>query len=280
MSPGLRSMLISVLGFSAMGALVKLAGKTVPLEHLVAARVVVTLVLSYAWLKAARVPVLGTHKWALAARGLLGFCALYCFYGAVTRLSFADATVIHYTNPLITTVMAGVWLKEQLDRRTQLALGLGFVGVLLIARPGWLFGGHLALDATGLALAVASAVLSAAAYTLIRSMKGREHPLVLVFYFPLVSLPFALPLAATVPRLPSPYEWLLLLGLGCATQVGQVFMTRGLLLEPAGRATMVSFLQVPLSFVWGVLLFGEPLNPWSVAGAVTVGVALWAMVRR
>ena len=60
------------------------------------------------------------------------------------------------------------------------------------------------------------------------------------------------------------------LSMGVATQIAQVYMTRGLHLEPAGRATAISYLQIVFAFVWGMLIFAEYPTVLSVVGAVLI----------
>ena len=113
----------------------------------------------------------------------------------------------------------------------------------------------------------------------IRQMGKAEHPLVVVFYFPLVTVPLSLPLAAPGWLWPTPMEWAALAGVGLSTQLAQVSMTRGLQLEPAGRATAVGYVQILFAAVWGAMFFGERPTAWTVAGAAVIlaGTLLVAM---
>jgi drug/metabolite transporter (DMT)-like permease len=134
-------------------------------------------------------------------------------------------------------------------------------------RPAALLGGAASVVSPHAALiALAGAMCSALAYVTIRRIKG-ENPLVIVFYFPLVTVPATLPFTLPQWVWPTPMEWLVLAGIGVATQIAQVNMTRGLQLEPAGRATAVAYLQVVFAAVWGVAFFGERLDAWILAGA-------------
>ena len=74
-------------------------------------------------------------------------------------------------------------------------------------------------------------------------------------------------------------EWLLLGGVGLATQLGQVSLTRGLQSEPAGRATAISYFQVVLAAGWGVLFFAEVPDAWTLAGALLILLGTVAAVR-
>jgi drug/metabolite transporter (DMT)-like permease len=158
---------------------------------------------------------------------------------------------------------------------------LCLAGVVAITRPAALFGASAAdLPALGIAAGVGGAVSSSLVFVLIRSFGSKEDPLVVVFYFPLVTVPVVLPLAIAVWVWPTPLEWLTLLGVGIATQLAQVHMTRGLTLEPAGRASSILYLQVALAALWGALFFGEIPDGFTLLGAsLIVGGTLLLVLR-
>lgn len=277
---GLWYMAVSAFFFSLMGLLVKLLGQRLPSQELVFARSV--LVLGFAWvmLKRAGAPVWGQDKKWLTIRGLTGFTALSCFYYAVTHLPLADATLIMYTNPVMTGILAAVFLKEAIDRTDVVGLLLSLLGVVLVAQPSFLFARSTHLDPFAVLVALAGAFFAAVSYVIVRKLRQTEHELTVVFYFPLVSTPASVPLAIPGALMPQGWEWAGLVGLGVVTFIAQVAMTRSLLLEKAGRATSVSYLQVIFAFVWGMLFFGEYPTWLTVAGALcillsTVGVAWW-----
>ena len=98
---------------------------------------------------------------------------------------------------------------------------------------------------------------SSIAYVTVRQLARTEHPLVIVFYFPLVATPLAIPWAAAEWVTPSAAEVLLLVAIGVTTQVGQVFLTMGLAVERAGRATSVGYLQIVFAMGWQLVVFGD-----------------------
>ena len=259
--------------FSLMSLLVKLAGQRLPSIEIVLARALITLGLSWILVRRARVSLLGRYPRMLVLRGLLGAVALACFYFSLVHLPLAEATVIQYTNPIFTAVIAGVVLRERLGWRQASCVATSLLGVLLIARPAALVGGASALNPTYVWIALLGALCSASAYVTVRKMGTAEHPLVIVFYFPLVTVPLALPFVIPVWTWPTPREWLLLAGIGVTTQIAQVYMTRGLQIEPAGRATAVGYLQIVFAAVWGALLFAEWPDGWSIAGALIILVS-------
>ena len=264
-------MIASAFFFSVMSALVKAAGQRLPSQEIVCARAIVSLALSYWLLRRAAISVWGTRRALLVLRGILGFMGLSCYYYAVTHLPLAEATVIQYVHPLITAFLAALVLSERIGIRLFLAIGVCFVGVVLIMRPAVVFGANVSsLDSFAVGMGFLGAFFSAAAYVVVRQLSRSEHSLVIVFYFPLIALPATIPGVMADFVVPTGKEWLLLLCVGVTTQLGQVFLTRGLRLEPAGRATAIGYSHIVFAVVWGALWFGEVPDGWTWAGALLV----------
>ena len=279
---GLRYMIMSAVCFSVMSMLVKLGGQSMHTMQLVLARCVVALVMSYVSLRRQRLDPWGPpeHRRLLVARGVLGFIGLCCFYYALTHMPLGDVTVIQYTNPALTALIASAWLGERVGRQHALGVLVCLVGVVWVARPPALFGGPWAFEGLALGAACAGALVSSVAYTTVRALSGKAPPMVVVFYFPLVATPAAIALSAPYLSWPTPREWLILLGVGVSTQVAQVFMTQGLHLERAGRAMAVTYMQIVFAFAWGVALFGEVPSWMSVLGAALILVGSAVAVRQ
>ncbi len=271
----------SALFYSVMSTLVKMAGEEMASQQIVLARAAIALVLSW-W----AIRRLGISPWGrtrhklLVLRGVLGFAGLTCFFYAVTHLPLADATVIMYMNPVFVGLFAALFLGEAFGRAELLGVGVSLCGVALITQPSFLFGGDVSrLDPLAVGVAILGAVIAASAYTIVRALKEDEHPMVVVFYFPLIATPLAIPTAWPVLTWPSWTGWLLLLGVGVATQIAQVLMTNGLHREKAARATSVSYLQIVFAFIIGMIFFDETPGPLAIAGSILIvgsslGVAL------
>jgi drug/metabolite transporter (DMT)-like permease len=217
----------------------------------------------------------------LVLRGLLGFGALSCFYFSIVHLPLAEATVIQYMNPVFAAIIAAIVLHERLGQREVVGVVASIVGVLVIARPSFVFGGSTLVDPVHVAIAAAGALLSAMGYVTVRMLRGIDHHLVVVFYFPLLTVPLSLPFAAAHWVAPTPVEWLMLFGVAVATQFAQVHMTHGLQLEPTGRATAIGYVQIIFASILGVVLLGELPDRWTVIGAmIIVGGTLLIGLRR
>jgi len=262
LSRGVLFMTASAFGFSVMGLLVKVASGRLPLGEIVFARAVVTLVLSYVMVRRAKLSPWGTVRSALVFRGILGFGGLTGYYLAIARLPLADATTIQNCTPLLTAVLAWWLLDERIGWPTAIAIACGIGGVALVVHPS-----GAGLDSLGVAAALGGVTCASIAYVTVRKLARTEQPLVIVFYFPLVATPLALPWVIASFVTPKPVDWLLLVAIGAATQVGQVFLTKGLTIERAGRASSIGYLQVAFAMLWQLLVFGDVPTPWTLAGA-------------
>lgn len=265
-------MVLGSFWFSVMSLLVKLAGRGLPSMEVVLFRGLLTLGLSAAIVWRAGFAPFGTRatRPLLLARGVVGSVALSCFYTSIVHLPLAEASVIQYTNPVFTAVLAAALLRERIGWREVAGVVAGLVGVILIARPAALFGGATRLDPHYTAIALLGAFCSATAYVVIRAIGKREHPQVVVLWLPMLTVPLSAPFAFDAWRWPTAREWLVLLAVGVTTQLGQLELTKGLQREKAGRATAIGYVQIVFAATWGVLFFGERPALWTLLGAAVI----------
>jgi drug/metabolite transporter (DMT)-like permease len=274
-------MLMGTLFFSAMSVFAKLAGERLPTMELVLARVLVTLVMCAWAFRSLQISPWGNNRRLLLMRGFAGFMGLSCYFYAINHLPLADATVIQFCNPMLAALIAVFALGEPLRGADILATILSMAGVVLVAQPTFLFAEGAALDPVAVVIGIVGAIFSAVSYVVIRRLGATDHHLVVVFYFPLVTGPASLPLLAVEGVvLPQGVEWLYLLGIGVAAQLGQIEITQGFKLETAGRASSITYLQIVLAYSWGILLFGEYPNALSILGAALVVLGVFSVTRR
>ncbi len=256
-----------------MSLLVRVGGARLPSFEMVFCRAVVALVLTWALLRHAGVDVWGrdSHRGLLALRGLFGLGALSCFFYSVTHMPLAEATVIQFTSPIFTAVLASLFLGEHPAPRVWAAISLGLTGVLLITRPAAVFTRQASELPMGVvAVGLCGAFVTACAHVLIRRLAPHEHELVVVFYFPLIAAPVALVAAVPVWVWPTAWEWLLLAAIGVAGQAAQVYLTRGVKYIRAASASAILYLQILFATFWGLTVLGERPDLWTVSGSLLV----------
>lgn len=270
----MRSMALGAFWFSVMGVMVKTLGRALPSQEIVFVRGLINLALSFWMVWRAGISPWGSRKkrGLLVLRGIFGFLALNFFYISLTHLPLAEANLIQLSNPIYTAVLAALILGERMGRREIVCVLVSLVGVMLVVQPQTLLGHSDSMPRGPMLLALVGAMCSAGTYTVIRKLTD-ENPLVVVLYFPLVTVPATFPMVWRDLIWPTPVQWAMLLGVGVTTQMAQIYLTRGLQRETAGRATAVGYLQVVFAAAWGALFFHEQPTGWTVAGAALILVS-------
>ncbi len=262
--------------FAVMSLLVKFAGQALPTMEVVFGRGCVTLLLSSLMLWRAGLSPIGVRTGLLVARGAFGGVGLICLFFAIDRLPLAEAIVVFQTSPLFTALIAAWWLRERLEARVVVGIALCLVGVVLIAQPAWLFGDADAVerDWRFVAVGVLAAVFGAFAYASVRLLGRTEHSLVIVFWFPVVTVLVSGPFAVSQWVWPDATGGALLVSIGIVTQLAQLALTRGLARSPAGRAMTVNYLQIAFATVLGAIFFGDFPNLASWGGIALIVLSL------
>ncbi|EPR31488.1 protein of unknown function DUF6 transmembrane [Alkalidesulfovibrio alkalitolerans DSM 16529] len=259
----LRLMMLGALWFSMAQVLIKTLGQTLPFMEIVFFRGLWGVGLSLFMMRRAGVAGAGRRKGLLLTRGLLGFLTMSGSFYSLTVLSLSDAITLYYLHPVFAAVFSSMLGRERFFGRTALALVISLAGALCIARPAFLFGlNGPAPDPLGVAAALVSAVCGGAVLVSLHELGRTEHPLVPTLWVSVCAVSLSLAGALPVWRWPVGWEWLLIAGIGVLTQRAQLDMTRGLAIEPAGRASVVGYSQIILAGIWGAALFAETPH-WS-----------------
>ncbi len=261
-------MLLSAFGFSLMAACVKAVSQyDIPVLEIVAARAIVSLVISYLDVKRKRISIWGENKTLLIARGAAGFVALLCGYFAMTALPLAEATMLKHLSPIFTALMALLFLKEQIQRSTMLCIVLSIIGLVIMVKPDLIFSSTVnELPLISVVAALFGSLVAAVAYVIVRRLSQVEDSSVIIFYFPLIALPISVALLGDNFVMPGFEALILLLLVGIFTQIGQVGLTKALQYEEAGKATAYSYVQVLFALILGWALFSEIPTFWTLAG--------------
>ena len=260
----------SALAFSLMTVCIKQLNGRLPVAELVFFRSVFSLIITKLFMNNASISPWGSNKILLLIRGLLGTAALFCVFTAIDSLTLATATIIQYTYPTFIALLAWLILGEKLRKRVFFAILLGWIGIQIVVRPFWLNDVSEELPFAAIGIALSGAILTALAYITVRKLSEKEHPLVIVFYFPLTSIPITLPFLVKEWVLPTSSEWVWVIGIGAFTQVGQILITHGLRILPAAYAGSINYTQVLFASLWGLIVFSEPLTLYIIIGAACV----------
>ncbi|EOV0103283.1 DMT family transporter [Vibrio vulnificus] len=264
---GVRYMILSALGFALMSASVKYVSvHGIPLFEIVAARALVSLIISYLDVKRKGISVWGNNKRWLFARGAVGTLALMCVYYAVTALPLAEATILQYVHPVFTALLAVLFLKERVQPATLACITLCLLGVFTMVYPSFDASGVGELPMLSVGIALLGAFGSSIAYVIVRKLSRTEDSSVIIFYFPLVALPVSAMLIGDDFVVPDITLILILILVGIFTQVGQFGLTKAMQTQTAGNASAYSYVQIVFSALLGVVLFNEVPSIWTLLG--------------
>lgn len=274
---GVRYMMLSALGFSLMAACVKeVSTYGIPVMEIIAARALISLIISYLDVKRKGISLWGSNKPLLIARGVVGAFALICVYYAVVTLPLAEATLLQYLHPAFTAVIALLFLKERLHLSTLICIVLSLAGLAIMVKPELLLGKGIELPWFSVTIALLGALGSAIAYVLVRKLSQNEDSSVIIFYFPMIALPVSILLPGESFVLPDGQALMLLILVGIFTQIGQIGLTKAMQTEVAGKATAYSYVQVIFAVFIGWMVFDEIPSLWTwVGGSLIVIGALF-----
>lgn len=200
-------------------------------------------------------------------RCAIGIVSMMCGFWAIGHLPLAQAVALSYSTPIFVIIAAVIFLQEQVRARRWAAIALGFVGVLIIVRPG------TEGFSAGTLVALAAAVLSGIVSIQIKQLSRTEPADRIVLFTTLLWVPMSLLPALTVWEWPSGIVWLWVIAAGVLGTGGHMLWTRALKLGDVSALTPISFMQLPVVALAGWLLFQETLDRWTVIGAAVIFAA-------
>jgi drug/metabolite transporter (DMT)-like permease len=264
-------MLLSAVGFALMSASVKSVSEYgIPLFEIVAARALVSLIISYLDVKRKRLSIWGNNKPLLFARGAVGTVALMCVYYSVTTLPLAEATILQYVHPVFTALLAVLFLKERIQTSTIICIIMCMLGLLAVVQPALTHHIGSELPIFSILVALLGAFGSSIAYVIVKKLNQTEDSSVIIFYFPLVALPASIYLMGDNFIWPDLHLTIMLVLIGIFTQIGQLGLTKAMKTQDAGRASAYSYVQIIFSTLIGVFIFSEVPSLWTYLGGVLI----------
>jgi drug/metabolite transporter (DMT)-like permease len=242
--------LVSVLAFAFMNLSVKML-PNISFVELVWFRSVISLVLTVGYLRSVKIPIWGKpeNRKLLYMRGVFGVSALSMFFFTLQKLPLATAITLQYTSPLFTALFAVLFLGEIVRHIQWLWFAVAFSGILVMR------GSAEGITWSLFFIGVLSAAFAGAAYTVISKLKNREHPVVVVMYFPLIAIPAMSLFLPSVWQTPVGIEWVYILLMGVSTQFGQVYLTKAYQAADASKVAIFKYLGVIFGLGFDLVIF-------------------------
>ncbi|EED39668.1 integral membrane protein [Stenotrophomonas sp. SKA14] len=255
-------MLGSTMAFGLMAVAIRYATRYVPTQEVAFFRNAFGLLaLLPMLLRPGHAPLKTQQLPRYFLRSAIGLGSMLCAFWALGHLPLAQAVSLSYSTPLFVTIAAVLWLGETVRVRRWAAVVIGFIGVLVIVRPG------TAGFTAGSLVAVAAALLSSLVAIQIKQLTRVDSADTVVLYTYVFWVPLSLVPALFVWVWPTGTAWLWLLATGVLGTIGQLLWTRALRLGEVSALTPISFLQLPLVTLFGWLLFNESVDRWTITGA-------------
>lgn len=257
----------AIFGLSTMSMVVKLASESgIRLPEIMfwrqfmAIPVVLFWVLFSTGLSSLRTRRFGAHL----RRSFLGATGMFFTFGSIVLLPLAEATTLGFTVPIFATILSAFFLREKVGLHRWAAVIVGFIGVLIVIQPG---GGGFPLK--GALVGLMAALMVGIISLQLRDLGKTEAPPTTVFYFSLLSssmllllhfAPLPGPIEAALAwgtTSHSPYQWMLIAGLGLCGGLGQIALTASLRYAPVSTVVGMDYTSLIWSTAYGWLI-------WSV----------------
>jgi drug/metabolite transporter (DMT)-like permease len=275
---GAAWMLASAVTFAAMTTLIKFLGADYPAAlqtfYRNAAGMVVLL------------PVILRHRGAAFAtsrpsilifRAFAGTLGTILSFYAFQKMPLADANALSFTRTLWLVPLAAFVVREKVGALRITAALAGFVGVLVMIRPG--AGGHFAVGAPALAM-LASAFLFAFTVTGMKVLTRDHAPMVILVWSAVLGLALAIPGAILTWRVPAPRDFLLLCLMGAIATANQACYIKGMQLGDAAAMAPIDYTRLVFTASVGFFVFHEVPGRWTLVGAgIVVASTLFITLR-
>jgi len=258
-------MLVTGVCFVTMDALAKHLTQSYPVIQVVWARYVFHFLLLALVLGPRLARTVQTRHLGLQClRSLLMLGATGLFFTSLSFIPLADATAVMFVAPIVVTALAMPLLGERVGPHRWAGVVVGFLGALIIIRPG-----TDTMDSAAM-LAFGAASCYALYQIATRRLSGTEAPMTTLAYTALIGV---LATSALVPfawQPPTPTHWLAMAGLGLLGGAGHFALIKAFQFAPVATVTPFGYTNLIWATLFGYLIFGELPDGWTISGALVI----------
>lgn len=278
-SKALIYILISTLSFSFMSVTIKYI-QTIPVFEKVFFRNLVSLFITiYMIIKTkpkTLSDVLGKkeNQKFLLTRATLGFIGVVLNFYAITHLKLADSQILNRISPVWVSIFALFFLKERLTKTQIVSIFIALIGSMLVIKPQFSF------DMLPALAGFASSITAGIAYTLVRHLSGKEKPMIIIFYFSLISLIFSLPLMSMNFVMPTTTEMIILMLTGIFASIGQFGLTHAYRYAKASEVSIYTYSGIIFATIIGFIIWNEIPDILSIFGGLLIILSGYIVFRR
>ena len=290
---GVGSLVLGILIFSLQDIAVKGMGGSYPVLEIVIFRTMIAMpaTLFFFRMEGGRgLPTTKQYKLEFA-RGLFYFLSYTTYFMGLAALPLAEVAAIKFSTPLMITVLSVILLKEKVSLKHWIALIVGFIGVMIIIRPG------SASFNLGSIFILLNVLFYVFAVMVTRRLQTTDSSATMSYYGSLVYAVIAVVLAPIViavgpmPNaspsivflfhawsMPTLLDLLIMFGLGLVWAGGMYFMARAYSLALASVIAPFEYISLPISVMWGFLIWNQfpPLATW-IGASITLVSSLYTL---
>ncbi len=208
---------------------------------------------------------LRTDKHALYfSRGFTAFIAMCAGFTAIAGLPLNESTALSFTSPLFATVVALIFLREQVTRERWIGTLIGFAGAMVVLRPGFQTVQWQAI------ILLVSAAITGVNSVLVKHLTRTESSVAIVTYMTLYILPFSLAAAIAVWVPPPSHIWMPMVALALSSTIGNIALTHAFAAWDASAVVALDFVRLPFAALLAWLIFAEQPSLWAWVGGAAI----------
>ncbi len=274
---GVALMLVAMVNMPFIDVFAKLLGQEgVPVLQIVWARMVFgsLLILPFALRQASPAQLIPRQPLYLLLRALLMIGATFSFFWALKFLPIADALAIFFVQPLIITLLSPLILGEKVGPRRLAAVFVGFIGTLIIIRPGFVEVNP------GSFLALAAGTLLALYFLLTRRISGTIPASVTTLQTTVIGAVVASSLMPFIWQMPTFGQWVMFIALGAVATFGHFLIVRAYDYAEASLLAPLAYTEMVMATFLGWLIFDQLPDRWTLFGvSILIACALYISMR-
>lgn len=258
-------MLLSVLGFSLMAVAIKYVPE-IPIYEKVFFRNSVSFLMASYFIMQNKVSFKMTKKDAAFVffKSFFGFLGVVCNFYAIIHLSIGDSSLLNRLSPVFVTIVACLFFKERIDRKQFLGIIFMLLGAVLVIKPSF------SMTIIPSLIGILSPMLGGISYNLIRALKDKVNPNVIVFLFSLFSVLCSIPLMYSDFVLPNASQLFFLIAIGVTASMGQFGLTYAYKYAKASEVSIYNYTGIIFGMLLGFAFFGEIPDAFSILGATII----------
>lgn len=206
-------------------------------------------------------------------RNVIHFAGQYGWFYGLALIPLTEVFALEFTMPIWTALLAPFVLGERMTWARAMVVVIGFIGTLVVLRPG------LAIVHPAALAVLASALSYALAHMMTKRLSGTDAPLTILFYMTLIQLPLGFVMSLADWTWPAAAAWPWIVVVGITALAAHYCMTRAFQLADATVVVPMDFMRLPLISALGYFVYDEVVSPWVALGALILCAGAWLNIK-